>query len=62
MMLSKPQLLRIVGVLAIIALAATDISLSLQNHFGRSLVLILSGPAIAAGCATALALWLRTRK
>jgi hypothetical protein len=50
---------QIVGVLAIIAPATTDNSLAVQNHFGRSLVLILSGSAIAAGCATALALWLR---
>jgi hypothetical protein len=40
-MFSTARLLQIVGVLAIIALAATDISLALQNHFGRSLVLML---------------------
>jgi hypothetical protein len=59
---SNPQLLQVAGVLAIIALAATDISLALQNHFGRSLVLILLGQIVAAGGAAALALWLRTRK
>jgi ABC-type nitrate/sulfonate/bicarbonate transport system permease component len=54
--------MRKVGVLAIIALAATDISLALQNHFGRSLVQILLGQIVAAAGAAALALWLRTRK
>jgi hypothetical protein len=45
----------------IIALAATDISLALQNHFGRSLVLILFGLLVAAGGAAALALRLKRR-
>jgi hypothetical protein len=45
----------------IIALAATDISLALQNHFGRSLVLNLFGLVVAAGGAAALALWLKRR-
>jgi hypothetical protein len=62
MMPSKPQMLQRVGVLAIIALAATDISLALQNYFGRSLVLILLGQIVAAAGAAALALWLRTPK
>jgi hypothetical protein len=48
------------GELAIIALAATDISLALQNHFGRSPVLMLLGQIVAAGGATALALCLET--
>jgi hypothetical protein len=61
-MFSTARLLQIVGVLAIIALAATDISLALQNHFGRSLVLMLLGQIVAAGGATALALWLRKRE
>jgi hypothetical protein len=50
------------GGLAIIALAAADISLALQNHFGRSLVLILSGQILAAVGAAALALWLKRLK
>jgi hypothetical protein len=44
------------------ALAATDISLALQNHFGHSLVLILFGQVVAAGGAAALALWLKRRE
>jgi hypothetical protein len=51
----------IVGGLAIIVLAATDISLALQNYFGRSIVLILLGQMLAAGGAAALALWLSSR-
>jgi hypothetical protein len=47
-MFSTARLLPILGVLAIIALAANDISLALQNHFGRSLVLILFGHIVAA--------------
>jgi hypothetical protein len=33
-----------------------------RNHFGRSLVLMLLGQIVAAGGATALALWLRKRE
>ena len=62
MMFSKETLLPILGMLAIIALAATDISLALQNYFGNSLVLILFGQIVAAGGAAALALWLKKRE
>jgi glycerol uptake facilitator-like aquaporin len=61
-MFSKARLLQIMGVLAIIAPAVTDISLALQNHFGRSLVLMLLGQIVDAVGATALALWLRKRE
>jgi hypothetical protein len=60
-MFSTAQLLQILSVLAIIALAATDISMILQNHFGRSLVLMLVGPILAAETAAGLALWLGKR-
>jgi hypothetical protein len=62
MMFSKGQLLPILGGVAIITLAATDISLALKNFFGRSLVLILVGQIMAAGGAAALALWLKKRE
>ena len=61
-MFSKATLLPILGLLAIIALVATDISLALQNYFGDSLVLILLGQLVAAGGAAALALWLKKRE
>jgi hypothetical protein len=61
-MFSTSRLLQVLGALAIIALAATDISLALQNHFGRSLVLVLFGQIVAAGAAAALALWLKKRE
>jgi hypothetical protein len=52
-MFSTARVLQVLGVLGIIALAATDISLALQNHFGRSLVLVLFGQIVAAGGAAA---------
>jgi hypothetical protein len=61
-MFSTARLLSILGVLAIIALAATDISLALQSYFGSSLVLILFGQVVAAVDAAALALWLKRRE
>jgi hypothetical protein len=61
-MFSTARLLQILAVLAIITLAAAVISLALQNHFGRLLVLILFGQIVAAGGAAAQALWLRKRE
>ena len=58
----KFSLAQILAVLAIIALAATNISLALQNYFGRSLFLILVGQLAAAGGAVALALWAKKRR
>jgi len=53
---------QMVGVLAVVALAATVIALALQTYFGRLPVLALFGQVLAAAGAAAYALWLNGRR
>jgi hypothetical protein len=53
---------QMVGVLAVVALAATVIVLALQTYFGRLPVLALFGQVLAATGAAAYALWLNGRR
>lgn len=55
-------MLPVVGVLAIIALAATAVTLGLQTYFGRLPLLALLGQAMAATGAAGFALWLKRRR
>jgi hypothetical protein len=50
--------LRITGMLAVIALAATVITLLLQIYFGRLLGLVLLGQLLSALAATVFVLWI----
>jgi len=52
----------IVGVLVIIALAATVVALSLQMYFGRLPLLALLGQLLAVFGAAGFALWLNNRR
>ncbi|WP_164895974.1 hypothetical protein [Rhizobium hidalgonense] len=54
--------LQILGILAVISLGATDVSLVLQEHFGRTSLLILIGPTLAAVASGILALLLEGRR
>jgi hypothetical protein len=53
---------QMVGVLTLVALAATVIVLALQTYFGRLPVLALFGQVLAATGAAAYALWLNGRR
>jgi hypothetical protein len=55
------QKLRVIGVLVLIALAATLVSLALQRSFGRAPSLIFLGQILAALGAAGLALWVTKR-
>ncbi len=49
--------LQITGFLIVIALRATAVSHALESHFGRSPILIMIGPILAAVGAAGLAVW-----
>ncbi|MET4691173.1 hypothetical protein AB7M37_004812 [Sinorhizobium fredii] len=48
----------VLGVLAVIALASTDLALFLQTYLGQRTELLLLGPVVAATAAALFALWL----
>ena len=56
-MVSNKARLSILGMLAVISLASTDLALALQLSFGRRLMPVLSGPSLAATGAALFALW-----
>lgn len=57
-MVSSQSRWSIVGVLAAISLASTDLALFVQAYFGPSPTLVLLGPLAAATAAASFALWL----
>ena len=57
-MLRNRNVLQMIGILAVVALAATVIALGLQRYFGRLPVLVLFGQLLAVTGAAAYALWL----
>ena len=59
-MLGRTQ--QVLGMLAVIALGATVLSLALQTYFGRLPLLIFLGHILAATGATALALCVAKRR
>ena len=61
-MVRNRTMLPVIGVLVIIALAATVVALALQTYFGRLPLLVGFGQALAATGATAFALWLKGRR
>jgi hypothetical protein len=56
-----PSAATILGILLVIALGATVITLGLQTYFGRPLLLTLLGPILAATGATIFAFRLAQR-
>jgi hypothetical protein len=57
-MVRNRNALQMIGVLAVVALAATVVALGLQRYFGRLPVLVLFGQVLAVTGAAAYALWL----
>jgi hypothetical protein len=55
-------MLPVIGVLVIIALAATVVALASQTYFGRLPPLAWFGQALAATGAAVFALWLKRRR
>jgi hypothetical protein len=51
----------VVGVLAAISLASTDLVFILQSYFGPRPALTLLGPLVAASGAALFAIWLSNR-
>ena len=61
-MVRNRTMLPVIGVLVIIALAATVVALALQTYFGRLPPLAWFGQALAATGAAVFALWLKRRR
>jgi hypothetical protein len=60
--LKTGTLLLVLGLLAVIALAATVIALSFQRYYGRLPMLVFLGQVLAAIGAAAFALWLKRKR